>query len=244
MRRTVFSTLPLQYVCAISAFTLAALAIPARAETVVVRSGNGIVGGTDTLVNMLLGPANSAFGAAFTPADFTSAQTGPDAFIIAPNGAWIASLPSNPAALWISTNAGGAGEGGTALYAISFTLANAIATASIDLRFAVDNTLGGGPNQGVFLNGSALSGTTTGGGFGGENTITRNDIASLLVVGTNTLYINATDQGGPGGLIFSATINTTSPTASAAPEPGALALVAIAGFPLTGMALRRRRRSA
>ncbi len=134
----------------------------------------------------------------------------------------MASLPSDPAARWISTSANGAGEGGTALYAIDFTLANAASSATLDLRLAVDNALGGGPNQGVFLNGTAVSGNSMPAGFSSESSLQRNDIASLLVAGTNTLYINATDQGGPGGLIFSATIETVP-----IPEPAGLLLLAI-----------------
>ena len=94
------------------------------------------------------------------------------------------------------------------MYAIGFTLASAAASATLDLRLAVDNALGGGPNQGVFLNGTAVSGNSMPAGFTSELSVQRNDIAPLLVAGTNTLYINSTDQGGPGGLIFSATIET------------------------------------
>ena len=86
----------------------------------------------------------------------------------------------------------------------------------------MDNALGGGPNQGVFLNGTAVSGNSMPAGFTSESSVQRNDIAPLLVAGTNTLYINATDQGGPGGLIFSATIETVP-----IPEPAGLLLLAI-----------------
>ena len=78
--------------------------------------------------------------------------------------------------------------------------------ATIDFDFSVDNALGnsfGGPSQSLFLNGTALSGPTSGSGFSGASNIPRSDIAPLLVTGTNTLYINMTDVGGPSGLIFS-----------------------------------------
>jgi hypothetical protein len=193
-----------------------------QAETVVLRSGNGSVGGNDTLISMLAGPADAAFATAFTSSDFAAAGSGPAAFIIANHGAWIATLPGDPLARWISTSANGVNEGGTALYAIDFTLANAASSATLDLRLAVDNALGGGPNQGVFLNGTAVSGNSMPAGFSSESTLQRNDIAPMLVAGTNTLYINATDQGGPGGLIFSATIETVP-----IPEPAGLLLLAI-----------------
>ena len=54
-----------------------------QAETVVLRSGNGSIGGNDTLISMLPGPADTNFAAAFTPADFSAADSGPAAFIIA-----------------------------------------------------------------------------------------------------------------------------------------------------------------
>jgi hypothetical protein len=193
-----------------------------HAESVVLRSGNGSIGGNDTLISMLAGPADINFSTAFTPADFSAADSGPAAFIIANHPAWTPTLPSDAQALWISTAATGAAEGGTALYAIDFTLANAASSATLDLRLLVDNALGGGPNQGVFINGTAISGNSMPAGFNVESSIQRSDIAPLLVAGTNTLYINSTDQGGPGGLIFSATIETVP-----IPEPTTLVLLAI-----------------
>jgi hypothetical protein len=196
--------------------------VTSRAETVVLRSGNGSIGGNDTLISMLTGPADTNFSTAFTPADFSAADSGPAAFIIANHPAWIATLPSDAQALWISTAATGTVEGGTALYAIDFTLANAASSATLDLRLAVDNALGGGPNQGVYINGMAISGNSSPAGFTSELAIQRSDIGPLLVAGTNTLYINSTDQGGPGGLIFSATIETVP-----IPEPASVVLLAI-----------------
>src|SRR5690606_31131476 len=82
--------------------------------------------------------------------------------------------------------------------------------ASIELQFMADNRLGGTWNQGVYINGVPLSGDTRGGSFGSPVTITRGDIGPLLRQGENWLYINVTDDGGPAGLIFAATI--TIPT--------------------------------
>jgi hypothetical protein len=206
-----------------------------HAETVVLRSGNGSIGGNDTLISMLTGPADTNFSTAFTPADFSAADSGPAAFIIANHPAWIASLPSDSLAQWISTSANGAGEGGTALYAIDFTLASAASSATLDLRLAVDNALGGGPNQGVFINGTAISGNSSPAGFTSELTIQRSDIAPLLVAGANTLYINSSDQGGPGGLIFSATIETVP-----IPEPASVIVLGI-GLATSLVCARKRK---
>jgi hypothetical protein len=205
-----------------------------HAETVVLRSGNGSIGGNDTLISMLTGPADTNFSTAFTPADFSAAGSGPAAFIIANHGAWTPTLSTDPLARWISTSANGVVEGGTALYAIDFTLASAASSATLDLRLLVDNALGGGPNQGVFINGTAISGNSSPAGFTSESSLQRNDIAPLLVAGTNTLYINSTDQGGPGGLIFSATIETVP-----IPEPAGIVLLAIGWAALSPIARKR-----
>lgn len=210
------------------------------------RSGNGAVGGTDGQITFLQGPANTGFGTVFTGTDFSNARAGAEAAIINRNLAWIA--PSNftpdTSAQWIANSASGASEGSSALFAIDFTVTDAvIASASISFNFSVDNILGTtqpifGVNQGLFLNGVALSGNTSGGGFQSVFNITRTDIAPLLVTGTNTLYINSTDVGGPGGLIFSTTITTESGPVVAVAEPG---LVAIFGIGLIGLGLARRR---
>jgi hypothetical protein len=211
--------------------------------TIVLRSGNGTIGGTDTLVNMLVGPANSSFASTFTSADFTAARIGADAFIIARNSAWIPTLSGDASSQWISTSASGASEGSTALYAISFTLTEAFSSAALDLHYASDNFLGGAPNQGVYINGTAISGNSSGGNFGSEFSLSRSDIAPLLTLGTNTLYINSTDVGGPSGLLFRATITTTG-VATAAPEPSTMASAATGVLILASYAAKRRRRRA
>jgi hypothetical protein len=200
------------------------------------RSGNGTVGGTDSAISMLVGPADTFFATAFTAADFASARSGPQAQIISRNAAWIdPSAFSDTSAQWINdipqANGGGQTLGSTVLFAIDFTITDAtVSAAQIDFNYAVDNTIGnfyGGTNEGLFLNGTALSGSTSGGIFNAEFNIFRNDIASLLVTGTNTLYINMTDIGTPSGLMFSATITTEGSTAVAVPEPGLIAVFAL-----------------
>lgn len=209
------------------------------AESVSFRSGNGSVGGSDSSINFLGGPANSGFGAAFTASDFTNAQSGTAASIISPNGAW-GTFPIDAAALWIGPNSGAACcEGSSALFAIPFFLTDPIATATLTFNFKVDNLLGDSFNQGLFLNGVSLS-STTGGGFGGSGHFTfTKDITSSAVVGQNWLYVNMQDQGGPSGIIFSGTVDTTLP-ASTVPEPASMALAAL-GLSAVTFARRFRR---
>jgi hypothetical protein len=216
-----------------AALLVLVLCAQGQAEVITVRSGNGSTGQPDSQVHMLVGPADSAFPTAFTAADFAAADAGPAAFIIVNHPAWAAQLAGDSLSKWIATNPGGAGEGSTGLYAIGFVLTDPFTAASLELNYFVDNLLGGGPNQGVFLNGTAISGDSTGGTYGGreEYSLSRSDVAPLLVQGTNTLYIDQTDQGGPAGLLFRATITTS-------PEPTSLGLLALGILAL----LRRRRR--
>ena len=227
----------------------------AQADQIInLKSGNGVIGGTDSAISMLVGPLDTYFGdplvspgTPFAASDFTNARTGPQANIIPNHHAWVPPASfSDTSAQWISTNANAShplfGNGASALFAIDFTITDAIiGAASIDFNFSVDNGLGnafGGPNEGLYLNGTALSGSTSGGHFTFEDNIFRNDIAPLLVTGTNTLYINMTDVGGPSGLIFSATITTEAGTSVAVPEPG---MVALFGLGLIGLGLARRK---
>src|SRR5580692_12181074 len=92
-------------------------------ETVVVRSGNGTLGGTDSAVHFLLGPPTGNFGHAFTQIDFSDVQSGPAAFIVSPNPLWISGLSADASAKWIGSNPNaGLGSGNTALYGISFEI--------------------------------------------------------------------------------------------------------------------------
>ena len=135
----------------------------------------------------------------------------------------------------------------TALYAISFMLPSTVSSASLNLFYAVDNILGDS-NAGIYINGTALPGSTgipcgsgvpCGSAFTEQNTYTDSSIASLLVSGTNWLYLDAVNLGAEGGLIFSATITTG--TSSVAPEPSGLVLLG-SGLLLILVALMARPR--
>ena len=205
------------------------LAATAGATSINLHSGNGSVGGTDSLITMEVGPIASDF-AALTAADFAAARTGPAAFIIA-SQFWQAGLTHDASAKWIGASADAAGNGNAhgALYAIPFTLAALPAGAApFSMFFAVDNALGSGTNAGVFINGTALPSTNGIGTFNsGDISYTDSNISSLLVLGQNWLYIDAVNGGGPAGLIFSANLSFTDapPPTGAAPEPGTLALL-------------------
>ena len=184
------------------------------------------------------GFSTSDFSSAFTAANFTSAQLGPAASVLISTPVYISSLIDGSGAVWIGTNSNaGTGVGDTALYAISFNVPSAVSTASLNLYYAVDNVLGLS-NPGIYINGAALPNSTAllcslcATSFNQENLYTDANIAPLLVAGTNWLYFDAVNQGGPGGLIFSAKLTLSSGGASVA---GSTLLTATPAttFPLT-----------
>ena len=192
--------------------------------TITVRSGNGAVGGSDALIHFLLGPSAGDFDHLFTASDFSAAQTGPAAFIVSPAPYWISSLPADPSAKWIGTNANAVpplGAGNTALYAVSFTVPAAFSSATLVLNFAVKDWIGESAsgvtnfNTGVYLNGAAICGSSIFGSFdeigiGGE-VANCGDVTSSLIAGVNWLYIEDWNWSGPAGLLFSATFTTAAP---------------------------------
>jgi hypothetical protein len=197
---------------------IAAMLIPVASygDTVTVQSGSGV-----TFLDS--GNTSTDFSSAFAAGNFTSAQTGPAALLIAPNGGWVSSLSSGPGAVWIGTNSSaGSSVGDTALYAISFDIADPFVSASFSMFFAVDNQLGD-TNPGIYLNGNALPASTGLGSFDQQYTYTAASVEADLVQGTNWLYIDAVNTGGPAGLMFSAT--TTTVNAASTPEPASFYLL-------------------
>jgi hypothetical protein len=220
---------------------IVAIAIPvAYADIVTVNSSSAVTflpNGTSTTTD---------FPSAFTAANFNSAQTGANAAILTttPFYTTAASL-TTAGAQWIGTSAGGGNgstPGYTALYAISFNIPDAFVSGALTLNYEVDNVLGD-LNPGVYLNGTALPGSTNNTGcsptcFAGLQTYTDSSVTADLVQGKNWLYIDAVNLGEEGGLIFSANISTVNST-SPVPEPSAVILVSIA---LLGMAFVARKR--
>jgi hypothetical protein len=222
----------------------AALAIPtAYADSFTVNSSNSVTflsNGTSTTTD---------FPSPFTTANFHSAQTGPNAVVLAsiPFYTTDASL-TTAGAQWIGTSAGagnGSTPGYTALDAISFNIPDAFVSASLTLNYEVDNALGD-TNPGVYLNGIALPGSTgipcgvgvaCSGSFTALQTYTDNNVTADLVQGTNWLYIDAVNLGFEGGLIFSAHISTVN--ASPVPEPTSVVLMCTM---LLGVAFVARKR--
>ena len=213
------------------------LSLPAA--TITFESGSAV-----TYLNS--GSTSADFAAAFTAADFTAAMTGTAASVLSSTGFYFAA--SNiPGAVWIGTNtSAGAGTGDTALYAISFTLPS-VSAASLSLAYGVDNALGD-RNAGLYINDTALPSSTgipcgiglaCSGAFTTVQTYTDSSIGPLLVSGTNTLFLDGVNLGGPGGLIFSATV-TYTPAGASAPEPSTLVLPVAALLILLGLARRRR----
>jgi hypothetical protein len=187
-------------------------------------SGNGSIGGTDSLVSFTAGPSTGEF----TTLPFTPGTTA--AQIVSPNQAWT----SIAGAKWVSTvNTGNAYGGVTALYSINFSTAGLGAGVPLYLSglVAADDTL-----TGIYVDGHLISGTS-GATYTSASTIATTDISSLLSAGTShTLYFddNQTVAGSAAGVLFSVTLTTV-------PEPSSLAMVGIAGLMGVGALVRRKR---
>jgi hypothetical protein len=211
------------------AIAIAASLSMAYGDSVTITSGAGV-----TFLDS--GLTSTDFPSPFTAANFAAAQTGKSAFVLTSTPYYIASLPSGPGAVWLGTNStAGTGVGDTALYAVSFNIADPFSVAALNLYYAVDNELGG-KNAGIYLNGIALPSTTGIGTFSSQFNYTDANVAADLVQGTNWLYLDAVNLGAPAGVIFSATVTTTNLVA-ATPEPVTLFLFA-AGLILAGCLAR------
>jgi hypothetical protein len=196
------------------------------------------------------GSTSTDFSTPFSAANFTAAQTGTAASLLTSTPSYAVTPADIPGAVWIGTNPNaGVTSGDTALYAISFTLPSVL-SAAINISYAVDNALGD-TNPGIYINGTALpsstgipcgAGVACTGAFNSVNAYADASIGPLLVTGTNWLYFDAVNLGGPAGLIFSADISTVTAGATiVTPEPSSLLLIGIGLSALVaGLRLRRR----
>lgn len=194
-------------------------------QTIVLRTGQtggapGSCGTFDDSFRYLAAPTcgTALSGAPFTPADFATAQSGPFAKAITPHPAWGASLACDPDARWINPETdlfGCSGVPASALYACPFEVTGPCTTASVDVCWLVDDSLGdllfGGANPvGVYINGTALDASFAVGSYSTETSASASGIT--LHTGTNWLYVYQRDAGcSVSGLILSATIHVDCP---------------------------------
>jgi ferredoxin len=196
-------------------------AIAQICETITLRSGQvggapGVPGQLDSNVRRhltVVGGGAPLSGAPFNAATwFTPAQSGPAAVIVAAYPGWLTSLPCDPQARWIKhVQPQGSANSASVLYAIPFTVqSQCIQSATIDLCYAVDDTLGdtgGAPNVGAYINGVATAPPIFGGTFSTQSTANR-VITGLVNPGLNYLYLYQRDIGlNASGIIFSAQID-------------------------------------
>lgn len=170
----------------IAAVVVLGAAISANAATLA-----SFVSGTGS-VTALAGPASSEF-APLTAGDFASA-TG--SVSVANAGGWVdpnsAAWTSNggdSSATWVSV---GQTSG---LYKIDFTTGTDAVNASFTITYSVDDQLGGSNNEGIFFDGSALAGTSTGILWNGgveQKTFSLGNLSA----GTHSIYLNVTNSGG------------------------------------------------
>lgn len=196
------------------------LCVPASAtEQLIIhlRSGNGSPGSADALVTFAVGPDNGEFPpGSFTPALFSAAEDGPSAVVCSGlPGSYTPSLPSDPAARWISTDAD-PGNGFSAVYAISFMAPAHTIAATLDVRVALDNYLGWAADAGVWINGQPVNGSQLVGGtpivteyFDAEYALPQFDVSSMVHDGVNTLYLYCMDYTLAAAIIFSADVTLT-----------------------------------
>ena len=139
--------------------------------------------------------------------------------MLAPFAPWIASLPCDPLAQWITPFADSSPR--SALFAQDFVVPEpcCIQQATLSFCFALDDWLGDLDtltNPGVFLNGTALP--IAGGSYATETTVVV-DVTGILHCGANTLYVYDRDAGcSVSGLIYSASFQIDECTVSTEPD--------------------------
>ena len=198
------------------------------------------------LTYLTTGTSASSFGSAFSAADFLAAQGGKTAYAIAPlvQNNFQIYAPSlfapYPLAQWVNTGPT-ALTPYTTLYAMPFQVTTAnISSASLSMKWAVDDSLGdatsSGPNPvGVYLNGTAVPAAISGGDLKLLTTAFDPNIGPLLQTGQNWLYVYDRELGGPGaaGVMFGATITVV-------PEPSGAALAGLGMLAVAAFVRRRR----
>ena len=228
MTKTILSTIVLSTILLTSMIATAGIQTAyADTENISLRS--------DSSNTMLVGPVGTPFPNALTPADFAAASSGPNAFEISNHNAWVPHLTVDSTGKYIGTANVNPNHFGpnfqlvTALYAVDFEITStSIDSATLDIHFLVDNNLGwtadqgfsGADNEGVFINGQPVVGTTlpiSVCGFCSEHSFTGLDISGLVNPGTNTLYVYASDYGQPSGLQYLVDITVES-TVNVAPQ--------------------------
>ena len=168
----------------------------------------------DCHVTALIGPETGPFPGVLDAASFEDARSGVDTYLQNPSGECFQKMTADFDAQWITTDDFAPGTTPrTALYAVDFELTGAtILNASIDIYIRTEDQLGGGVNDGIYLNGQPLHGEMTDPACDAPEPfyLRRDDVAALLHPGTNTLYFNVTRLDGRSGILFSATIRVDS----------------------------------
>ena len=208
---------PIRFLRIAAAVALCALALgsgsAAKAEVVVLRSGNAPIGNPDPQINMLVGSGATPLSASlFTAADFGAACSGRPALVITPHPAWAQQLSCDLQAQWIGTDP--VGTPASALYCHNFNVQTCcIQSAKMNFCWSADDVIGddiyGGPNlDGVYINGIPVSPSIAGGNYATPTQSGPVDITALLHCGNNQLQVYNRDAAFViSGVIYRATID-------------------------------------
>ena len=193
------------------AFALITVTSAAGAAVVNLRSGNAAPGNPDPAITMLALPGNcgTGFPVAFSAADFAAAAGGPPAIVesfIHP--AWGPTLPCDPAAQWIGTNAQASPQ--SALFAQRFDLPAPCCYSKAFLHFCwqADDALGDAVNPaGIYINGTPILAVAAG-NYLTPTSVSGIDVSQMLHCGPNYLYVYNRDIAcAVSGTIYTATFD-------------------------------------